>query len=206
MERVPTFKAISGGGQAVTTALAKTWVRQDDTADDTLVASLCVAAQAAVEAYTNRFLVSGVWDMFLDNYPYYGRDPRMVSDLKRNRGISDLILIPKCPVTAVSAVYTTNDAAAESTQSSTTYLVDTDAEPARIILLEGESWGEMRHQKSMRIRFTAGYAAAAIVPDALQLAIKMTVGAWYDDREAMGKGELPPAAKLAANPYRVIWL
>lgn len=206
MDRIPTFKAISGGGQAVTTALAKTFVRQDDTADDTLIGALCVAAQSAVEAYTNRFLVSGVWDMFLDDYPTQGRDSRMVSDLKRRRGIGQVVKIPKCPVSAISAVYTTDDAAVETEQDSATYLTDMDAEPARIILLDDESWGTMRHMKSMRVRFTAGYASAAAVPDALQTAIKLTVGAWYDDREAQGKGEIPPAAKAAAQPFRVIVL
>ena len=206
MDRVPTFKYISGGGQALTTALAKTWVRQDDSGDDTLIAALCTAAQSALEAWTGRYLMTGVWDMFLDDLPGFGRDTRMVSDLKRKRGIPDLIEIPKCPVTVISAVYTTNDAGTEATQTSTTYATDMDAEPARIWLLDGEQWGEMRERKSMRVRFTAGYANAAAVPEALQLALRLTVGAWYDDREAMGKGELPPAAKLAAMPYRVIVL
>jgi uncharacterized phiE125 gp8 family phage protein len=206
MNRVPTFKYISGGGQALTTALAKGWVRQDDSSDDTLIDTIAVAAQSALEAYTNRTLISSVWDMFLDNYPEGGRDVRMVSDLKRSRGIGNVIWIPRCPVTAVAGVYTTDDDALESTQDTDTYYLDLDCEPARVILIEGNTWGTMRHLKSMRVRFTAGYASAGVMPEALRQALKFTVGAWYDDREAMGKGELPPAAKLAANPYRVLSL
>lgn len=74
-----------------------------------------------------------------------------------------------------------------------------DSDPGSVIVLA--RWPDT--EGVYRIRFTAGYGAAADVPEDTRLAIEMTVAHWHENRESQ---EMPPEARRLLDTYRVLRL
>ena len=104
------------------------------------------------------------------------------------------ILLPRPPFTAlVEFVYVPAegvDAGTEVDVPVALFYVDETAEPARLVLADGESWPTARLRSSgVRVRFDAGYVTAADMPGALRQGILMLIAHWYQTREAILVGE-----------------
>lgn len=177
--------------EPVSTANAKIYARIDGSDDDTLVASLIVAARQKVEQITRRALLTQTWDLYLDAFPFAD------------------IIVPKPPMQSVTSITYTDTNGTTQTWSSSDYTADTDSEPARIVPAFGEDYPGTRDEiKAVKITFKAGYGdAATAVPDAIITAVKMLVTTWYDHRDAIVEGtsaqEVPLTVDAILASYRI---
>lgn len=176
--------------EPVSVAEAKSDLEVTHSDDDSDIALLITAARRAVEKGTRRALIEQTLEYSIDRFP------------------SEIIL-PRPPVAAiVSIVYTDSDGADQPLDSSL-YQVDLTSDRVRICPAFDESWPETRRQYSaVRVRYTAGYGAAATdVPADLRKAILLLVNHWYENREAVIAGtsvsEVPMSAQWLIDMHRV---
>jgi len=175
--------------EPVTRAEALKHCRIETTSDNSLVDSLITASRRYVEKITKRQLITATWIYYLDEFP-------------------EEILIPRPPLISVTSIKYINTSGVETTVSASDYTVDTYSEPARIIPAYGESWPTPRaHINVVYVEYSAGYGAAASVPEELKSAIKLLMGHLYENREAtteLNLTELPMAFYSLLMPYRVL--
>ncbi len=170
---------------------AKAHLRVDHADEDTLITSLIAAATAHLDGWTGilgRCLVSQTWRMAFDAFP------------------GEKIRIPLGPVISVDSVAYTDTSGDSQTVASSGYEVD--LYPLEAIIKAGDAgWPDTDDVvNAVRIQWTAGYADAAAVPDAIKSAMLMLIGHWYEHREAVVVGtttvELPLAVASLLRPYR----
>lgn len=175
-------------------AAAKTHLRVDGTADDTLISSYVDAATGRIEEHLWRQLVAATWRLTLDRWPY-----------------GDEILLPRPPLQSVTQIEYTRSDGTTAVVPSTDYTVNVDHEPGRLILGDGKSWpgDQLTRAAAIRITYVAGYGAAAAVPAAVVTAIKLLVGTLYEHRESVVVGTiaapLPQSVEWVLSPYRTGW-
>lgn len=177
---------------------AKAHLRVSTSADDALIGSLIAAAREHVEAHCRRALVTQVWDLFLDDWPP-----------------GDEIALNYPPLRAVESIQYYRADGTSGTVPALSYVVDTASEPGRVRLVAGASWpsAELRVVNGVQVRFSAGYGGAGDVPEGVRQAIKLLVGALYENREevivaqGVSIGVLPFGVKALLSPFRVMrWL
>jgi len=180
--------------EPITTTEAKTHLHMDadQTAEDTLLDSLIIAARSYVEQYTGRALVTQTWYGYLDQFP--GKDH---------------INIPFGNLDSVTSVKTIDSVGNETTLTVTTqYLVDSDSEPGRVALPYSVSWPSITPYpvNPIVIEFVCGYGLAAAVPDGLKSAMKLIVGDLYEHRESQietGNFQVNETVHNLMFPYRL---
>lgn len=123
---------------------------------DMELTELIKAARLQVENDTHTKLMSQTLVLYLDDFPS-----------------GDTIELRQLPVTSVTSVTYYDEDAAQQTFSSALYRTDLNGKPARIVLLEDESWEDVEpgYPGAVEVTFVAGYASAAAVPAAAKLAI-----------------------------------
>ena len=166
----------------------KAYLRIDGTDDDALLTRLIEAARERAEEYTRRAFITQEWDAVYDDVT------------------ADYIELPRPPLISVTGVYYTTDAG-EQTLATSAYYVDSISEPGRVILL-ASGWPSRRSKAGLRVRYSAGYgAAASSVPGPIRQAIITAVGDWFEACGSVAVGEavneLPSGAKATLEPYRV---
>lgn len=177
--------------EPVTLAELKQFLRVDISDDDALIASLGVAARRAVEQLSGRQLVTATWVLSLDSFPWPGgwqylESPTLFADPHQIR-------MPKAPLVSVASVTYYDLSDTLQTLAATTYDVDARSDPGRVVLAMNKVWPVTRLKPgAVRVTFTAGYGAAAAVPETYKTAIKMACNCWYENR-----GEAAEAAGLA---------
>jgi uncharacterized phiE125 gp8 family phage protein len=153
----------------------------DFTDDDTYIGLLIDAATTWCEDFCDRTFADKTYTVAFDDWP------------------ADRIELPRPPVrlnaTASSATVTisyvdTSGATQTLTwsQSGTQdFRLDRDHVPALTYPLYLDDWPSVRlDDKSVQITYLAGYSGAANVPVPVKHAIKLLVGHWYANREAVG--------------------
>lgn len=164
---------------------AKNYLKVDSADDNALITNLIAAAEAAVEQWTWRTLLTQNFELIYDE-------------------VSDSIEIVKSPLQVVSKIEIINDAGTKSEVSSALYWVDTTGSRGRVKLRDGCTWPDHRGFASFIITVAAGYGAgAADVPAPIKQAIREALAEFYAKRES---GEIPDGAKALLQPYRVIRL
>ena len=170
------------GDRPISVAEAKEHLRVVDfTDDDTYIGQLIDAATTWCEDYCDRTFADKQYTVAFDDF------------------FGTRIELPRPPVrlnaTAASATVTisyvdTGGATQTLTwaQSGTQqFRLDRDHVPALVYPLYLEVWPSVRlDDKSVQITYLAGYGGAANVPTPAKHAIKMLVGHWYLNREAVG--------------------
>jgi uncharacterized phiE125 gp8 family phage protein len=173
--------------EPVSVAELKLHLRVDGTDEDAMIEALGKAARREVERYTQRSLISQTWLMDVDGFPE-----------ERH------LLLPRSPFLSVESIKYRDEDDVLQTMSSTLYSTDSAGgeEPARVFLVEEETdWPDcLDEPNAVQIEFKAGYGTtAANVPETLKTAIKLLVGNWFENREAVITGtivaELPLAVK-----------
>lgn len=165
--------------------------------ENSLITSLIVAARQHIENFTHRALVTQVWDLKLDRFPCSGA----------------AIWLPKAPLLASSpgtapvVTYTDSDGATQ-TFSSSLYTVDAPAGPharmGRLFLNYQESYPSTRSiENAVQVRYSAGYGAAAAVPDPLKIAMKMLISHWFVNREPVVTGTI--AVPVPVSVDALLW-
>jgi len=171
--------------EPVTLTEAKAHLRVDVTDDDTLISSLITSARQYIERAIRRALITQTWRASIDEFPATGE-----------------IILPKPPLQSVTSIQYTDINDSTSTVSSSTYTVDTDSEPGRIVLKYGQTWpsSSLAVTNPIQITFVAGYGLAADVPAHFKQVILLLVGHWYENREAIAvTGAIPKEMPLAVK-------
>jgi uncharacterized phiE125 gp8 family phage protein len=178
-----TVATASGtGDRPVSVADAKEHLRiVDFTDDDAYIGGLVDAATTWCEDYCDRTFADKQYTVAFDDFP------------------SLRIELPRPPVrlnaTAASATVTISYVDSAGTTQTLTWAqsgtqhfrLDRDHVPALVYPLYLEDWPNVRlDDKAVQITYLAGYGGAASVPKPAVHAIKMLVGHWYANREAIG--------------------
>jgi len=166
--------------EPVTLDEAKLHLRVDGSGEDALITALITAARQAAEVYTRRAFVTQTWRYTCD-------------------WLGSAFTLPWQPVQSVDEVTVDGIAIPEASY-------ELDAATGRLRPLVPY---EARTLGGVAVEYTAGYGdAAADVPAPLRQAILLTIGHWYEHREAVITGstltELPLTTKALLAPYRVM--
>jgi len=172
--------------EPVSVADAKAHCRIDTNADDMYVAALISAAREYVESYMDESLVDQQLVMRLDGFPAAIELPRPPMSQTASR-------------TAVSIVYTANDAGSTATLATNQYRVDRDSTPGTLRPLYGGSWpSHLLDYGSVAVTWWAGRGEdGGKVSQRVKAAILMLVGQWYERRMAAD------AASMSEMPFGV---
>ena len=187
--------------EPVTLADAKLHLRQDETADDTLISGLISAARRQVEAFLRRPLITTRYRWTLDGF-LRSRVP--CQDLN-----SLILRTPVGGVRSVTSIGYRDVSNLPQTLDPANYSVDVSEQPARIAPGYSISWPATFPQMgSVTIEFVAGYGDnAADVPADIIAALKLILGHLYENREATMMqypiAEIPMGAEHLLWPHRV---
>lgn len=113
------------------------------------------------------------------------------------------ILLPGCPVNAVTSVEYVDGGGTTRTLGSTD--LDLSARPAMIAPLDSGWPATARRLRAVIITYTLGYADAAAVPDDIKAALKLIIGDRFRQREGAVIGESyvwTPAVDQLLWPWR----
>lgn len=182
----------TAGGSAVTLDEAKDHLKITWADEDTVVDMLAKAATEAVQEELSRALTEATWELRLDRFPVWE------------------IRVPRPPLKSVTSIkYLDNDGVL-TTLATSEYTVETfqDARqtvPARIVPAHLKSWPTTQDvPNAVVVEYVAGVTSSAL-PASVRLAILMTAGELYLNRERSAEAvlrELAMYERLIAN-YRV---
>lgn len=203
----------------VSLAEAKLHVRVDLNAEDDYITGLIAAATQTCESHIGQALVTQTWRMALDCFPGQHRQWRDRQSYGGGGGrypqepgaypsaglgydlMAYAIEPPLAPLQSVSSIqYRAATDGTLTTLASSGYDVDTDSKPGRITPSYGNVWPVARWQpNAVLVTFVAGYGAASAVPEAIKAAIKLLVGHWYENREAVVTGTIATQLPLTVE-------
>lgn len=184
------YKVVTAAtGNILTSNEVKTHLKVDTTADDNLIAALIVACTNSAQEYTNRFFLETTLDMFADEW----------------KEISTLL---KSPVTSVDSIKYFDQDDNQQTLDTSVYAFDMVSMPARIFLKPNQTFPELSERKNaIEVRYKVGVSSASDVDQAIKQAVLLTIGNYYENRQAVVTGtiatELPMNAKFLLDQYRV---
>lgn len=154
----------------VTLEEAKLHCKVDTNADDALISALITAAAEMAEQETGRAIMPQSWELTLDAFP-------------------DAFELTRVPAVSVTSLKYYDATGTQQTLSNAFYTLDNsdDNGLAYVVPAYGETWPGSRAQiNAVALRYLAGYADAASVPESIKSWIKLQVGAMYENRETEG--------------------
>lgn len=161
---------VAPSGEPVTLAEAKLHCKVDGADDDTLITALIIAARQQAEHRTNRALITQQWEFTLQEFP-------------------DLIELPKPALVSVQSVKYLDEDGALQTLANTEYQVVSSELIGYIQPAYGKTWPICRIQPdAVVVAYTAGYGAAAAVPQSIKAWMLMAIATMYAQREAIITG------------------
>lgn len=202
--------------EPITLDEAKVQARIDHDADDALIAGYIGAAREWCEAYTTRAFITQRWRLTLDRFPvpgviqtgnnfsvqpiHLGLAPTLVGQLQPLE-----IELDRSPVVSVEKVDYFGMEGQRVTLAPTGYILDLDAEPARIFPPTTGAWPSIPPRPaSVIVEFTAGYGdAAKDVPQGIRFAILIFTAWLYEQRGDVDMADVPAAVKSLLRPYRL---
>lgn len=156
---------------------ARIQCRVDGTDEDTLLASLITAARSRIEDWEWRKHVTQTLTLTADGRCFY----RHV----RSHGALFLPFAPLQSVTSFTGVDDAGDAAAWGDEN---WLADAASEPGRLYLPDygSSDWPDLSYRENaVTVVYVAGYGGRDEVPEVTKLAIRLLVGHYYKNREAV---------------------
>jgi uncharacterized phiE125 gp8 family phage protein len=173
---------------------AKTHLRVDFSADDTLITAMITAVRQYAETITQRQLCTASWRYVIDSFP---GPARFAIPYGSTLSIpSHAIVLNKAPVKTVTAVKYLDLAGVQQTMPAADYTVDYTSAPCRITPIFGRIWPIPLPQiGAIEVDFDAGYGAAADVPQGIKNWMLLRLGALYENREELSVGE-----RITVNP------
>lgn len=182
----------------------KEYLRVDDATDERVVQPLIMAARQFAEEHMNRALMQQTFTLMLDavidqDQPLY-EGMRTAPDLNYYK---NYIVLPKSPVQSVTSVKTFNDSDEATTMAATKYYVDTQREPARIVLRTGETFPTaLRVANAIEVIYVAGYTSAFTIPEPIRLGMLQHIAYMYEHRGDMYEAQgAPTLMKSLYAPY-----
>jgi uncharacterized phiE125 gp8 family phage protein len=186
------FKLIEAASEEpVTVAELRTHLRITSTEQDTMLLALIKTARLWAEDFLRFQIVSATWEKYFDAFPLSGRE----------------IWLQKSPVSAVTYIHYLNSSGVETTWSSDEWTADYNSTPCRVYEKYGYTYPTPQAtQNSVWVRFVAGYASAADVPEIYKQGIKMKAGTLYENPtdEVTGTqvNKLDLTAEKLLRPFR----
>lgn len=166
--------------EPVSLADIKEHLKIDGSLEDALLAGLIVAARQTIEAKHQIAVMPQTWRLALTCVP------------------ETQIILPLSPVISIDAVGVARNGVAETLPPSSYDYQTGNVGRLRVTApIASDQFG------ALIVTFTAGWAGAASVPDAIKLAIKLLAAHYYENRE--GAPRIPELAALVA-PYRQVRL
>ena len=182
----------------------KEYLRIDDATDERVVQPLITAARQFAEEHMNRALMQQTFTLMLDavidqDQPLY-EGMRTAPDLNYYK---NYIVLPKSPVQSVTSVKTFNDSDEATTMAATKYYVDTQREPARIVLRTGETFPTaLRVANAIEVIYVSGYTSAFAIPEPIRLGMLQHIAYMYEHRGDMYEAQgAPTLMKSLYAPY-----
>lgn len=181
--------------EPITRDEAKLHLRVDHDADNDWIDRAITDARQFVENHTGRALVTQTWDLYQDSF----------NNLR-------YVEIPFPPMQAFpgdsGSVNTTDEDGTETEFDSDYYTADIAAAPARIYLNDGETWPtDLRTFRAIRVRFVAGYGAAAAVPAVIRNAMLRYIAyKWANRGDEKTGPDLYNSVILDLDQYKVLSL
>lgn len=149
---------------------AKLHLRIDHSTEDDLITGLITTAREEIERMTDVMLITQTWDWSMDAF------------------FADEIKVPLWPLASVSSIKYLDENSAESTIAATNYAVDTASRPGRIAWKSSYSLPsvELYPVNAVTVRMVVGFGTAGTnVPKRFIQALKLLVGHYYENREAV---------------------
>ena len=168
----PTVEPIS-----LSEAKASPSLRVAVATDDTAITALIRSARIAAENYSLHVFITRTLELVLDGFPTGG---------------IELLCPPIQSVTSIKYIATDGT---EQTLDPLLYSVDDDSSPGLTVPAYGKSWPATRDEvNAVRVRYVAGYGAAADVPEDIKTCIKAVTGIQYDNPQGfmLSGGALVP--------------
>lgn len=169
------------GAEPITLDELKMWLRieSDETVEDGLLNGMIRAARSYVEQHCGIRLISQTVEQ---TEQYWRKGIRLFS----------------LPVDSITHIKYYDAADAEQTLSSSKYELDHDR---RTVYWNKEALPELTEWKPVKIvvRYVAGYADAAAVPDDIKTALKLWIGEFYENRADFAKMKLSAVNALLRN-------
>jgi uncharacterized phiE125 gp8 family phage protein len=169
-----------------TLAEVKSYLKIDDSNEDTMLSTLIKGARMVAESYLNQGLIT-----------------QTVTE-KLDRLGNPTIYLSVSPVIAVSSFQYANSENTTATFAATDYVVDTFSKPARLNLGYGKTWPTLYGNiNDVTITYTVGYGTeSSAVPFQIRQAILLMVADTYENRQDYVK-KLPTASQYLLDQYRV---
>jgi uncharacterized phiE125 gp8 family phage protein len=174
----------------------KTHLSVWDNSFDTFIQDLIPAAAAAAENATHRQLITATFELVLDRFPCNGQP----------------LYLPRPPLQELTLVAYIDTDGATQTWEEENYLVLATKEPAEVWPAVGQVWpATQRRAGAVVATFTAGHGDdTGSVPEQLRIAMRMLIGHWFVNREAVvanpstvGALEVPLGAREIFTEYDV---
>lgn len=177
--------------EPITLAEAKDHLRILDAAQDTLIGAMIKGARQYIETHLGRSLVTQTWELALDAWP--------------EKGFVRILNPPVISITSVTAV----QSGVVVTLDPIAYQSDLVSRIPRLAPAANASWpsADVGVLNAIRVRYTAGYGAAAAVPEDIKAAIKFILAHWFENREATVVGtissELANSVAMILTEHRI---
>ena len=176
--------------EPLTTSEVKLHLRVDGSAEDALIAMYAKAARMAVEEQCWIALFTQTWDYFCDTWPE-----------------GNEMELPRPPLQSVTSITYRDSAGVSHTLASASYRVDTSGLVGRVVLKYGYEWPTetLDTGSPIAVRFVAGHATTATIPDMQKAAVLLLTGEMYQNREAAGTPQIMeiPAIQRVLNLSKV---
>jgi len=164
------------------------------TDDDDLISSLIVAARQFVEQKMNRAIYTRTMKLFLDFFPYpnYGTtvNPNDRHCLFGTFWHELAIRLPKPGCASVTSITYVDLTGTTQTLDPSTYYVDVNSEPARIVPQPGLYWpySQSYLPNSVCVTYVAGTYGDGVevdnCPQTIKQAMLLLISYWYQHRDA----------------------
>lgn len=153
-------------------------LRYPHVSENLLIESLIKAARKYIETATGRALITQTLRLTRDCFPTW------------KEGYT--FRLPSPPLQTVSSIQYTDTAGATQTVTAAEYVVDATSVPGRVGLAYGYTWPTdvIEQIASVNVNYVAGYGLAAAVPHDIKQAMRLLIGHWFVNREAVLTGTI----------------
>jgi uncharacterized phiE125 gp8 family phage protein len=161
-------------------AEAKNHLRVMHDQDDDDIRALIETATAWLEASVGRSVVATTWRQSLDCFP----------------ANADYVDLSKSPLVSVASItYYDEDNVSQTLDAAKYHVAIDHFLPGWVQLVNGEEWpSTIDRPDAVTIEYTAGYSPT---PAAAKQIIKLLVGHWYENREAVVVGAITKEVEIA---------
>lgn len=180
--------------EPVSLGQAKLHLRVDYDSDDTLISTLITAARQICETRLRQALITQTWLYMIDDFPwgggYYNRQIRREGPsqiwLPSNTGILQL---PRPPVQSIVSIQYYDYNSNLNTIPANLYNFSVGT-PSRIQPVFGSVWPIAQPRiDAVQITYVCGYGSdATAVPLAIQQAMLLLIGHYYENRQQVTQG------------------